>query len=104
MKRLYLGNNHHVKLESLTDDRGTFVEGAQVSMTLYESDKQTEVQGALWPILFEGEGKGNYRGRLPATLEIVPGEMYYLKIRAQMSETVFEGWFGLLGVERLLTE
>lgn len=83
MDVLYLNNDHLVSIHSLRDAQGNAVAGATATATLYEADGTTEVQGVSWPITLVYQGHcGDYQGEVPASVTLVPGRRYKMKITA----------------------
>lgn len=83
MDTLFLNNDHIIELDGLQDANGSFVAGASVQATLYESDGVTEVTGVAWPLTLTYQGqRGRYAGELPAAVGIVDKGRYKLKLEA----------------------
>lgn len=56
---------------------------ATVTMELQDAEGNL-VSGQVWPSAMTLEGAGTYVGGLQDTLDLEPGETYYLEITAQM--------------------
>lgn len=86
METLYVNNDMYITLEDkgrLKDTRGDPIPGASIEVTVFESDRQTEVSGVTWPLEFSaGEEVGEYFVVLPASLELVSGKHYVVEIKA----------------------
>lgn len=93
--KLYSGNNsHRVEVSDLKDGDGAVVTDATVSVTIYESDGETEVTGVTWPVSLSHDSNGEYKGVVPHDAAIDAGSRYRILINASrgVDKGQWNGW------------
>ena len=89
LHKLLVGNDNVMELRGLRNAVSSdYMNAATVSVTI-KTKAGVNVAGATWPITmtYVTSSTGNYRGTIPAALEIVHGREYLAVISATMSGT-----------------
>lgn len=87
--KLLVGNDNVMELKGLRNAvNSQYMNGATVGVTIKTKAGDT-VAGAVWPIAlaYVSGSTGNYRGTIPAELEIVHGREYLAVISATQDGT-----------------
>ena len=87
---LYLDNDNTLTLRGLQDidgreaDPETYLNGATVTVTLYEADGTTEVAGETWPLTMTNVplSDGDYRAILSDAITLAEGREYIARVNA----------------------
>ena len=88
MISLYLSNSMTLSLTGLADDTGAAVTTATVEATVFDTDATTELPGVAWPLSMP-YASGAYSAQLPANLQVVEGDIYFVAIKATAGSAVF---------------
>ena len=73
-------NSDTLLTQTVRDQDDNAVTGATVEATVLESDAITEVSGMTFPVTFSDDSGGDYSALLEDTLELTPGQQYWIRI------------------------
>lgn len=85
-ERIYLDNDHVVKLDGLKDKDGVAVTSATVECRILDSDKQ-EVSGITWPLALSHVSDGNYEVVLDKAVDLTLNSLHFLEVTAVQGGT-----------------
>lgn len=91
----FIGSDQLLEVTGLRDPvTGSYVNGATISVTMYESDGISEVSGQSWPLTlsYVSGSDGDYNGVLQDDRVLVDGRLYWIGISVDAGGDLIKKW------------